>query len=120
MTEAALSEKNSDAPAGNYVAAAKLVDLEDDQGLFVELEGVQIVLFKTEDDGVHAIGNVCPHQGAPLAEGWYEQEECVVTCALHAWDFDVRTGQRVNGPESVPSYDTRIVNGIVEVALNNI
>jgi NAD(P)H-dependent nitrite reductase small subunit len=117
MTEPALSEKSLSASAGNYVVAAQLEDLEDDQGLFVEVEGVQIVLFRTEDDGVHAIGNVCPHQGAPLAEGWYEQEECVVTCPLHAWDFDVRTGQRVNGPETVPSYETRVVDGTVEVAL---
>ena len=117
MTESALSEKKPDASADGFVVAARLDELEDDQGFFVEVEGVQIVLFKSEDDDVYAIGNICPHQGAPLAEGWYEQEDCVVTCPLHAWDFDVRTGQHVNGPESVPSYDTRIVDDIVEVAL---
>jgi nitrite reductase (NADH) small subunit len=117
MTETAVSEKKPDATSVGFVVVAKLDELEEDQGLFVEVEGVQIALFKSEDDGVHAIGNVCPHQGAPLAEGWYEQEDCVVTCPLHAWDFDVRTGQHVNGPESVPSYDTRIVDGKVEVAL---
>ena len=86
-------------------------------GLFVEVESVEVVLFKTLDNDVYAIGNVCPHQGAPLAEGWYEQEDCVVTCPLHAWDFDVRTGRHLNGPESVPTYETRVVDGTVEVAL---
>ena len=117
MNEQALSEKSQRASSGSYVVVAQLKDLEDDRGLLIEVESVEVVLFKTEDNCVHAIGNVCPHQGAPLAEGWYEQEDCVVTCPLHAWDFDVRTGQHLNGPESVPTYETRIVDGIVEVAL---
>lgn len=117
MNGQASSEKSRPAPYGRYVVVAQLEDLEDDRGLVVEVESVEVVLFKTEDNCVYAIGNVCPHQGAPLAEGWYEQEDCVVTCPLHAWDFDVRTGRHLNGPESVPTYETRVVDGAVEVAL---
>ena len=117
MNEQALPEKSQRASSGRYVVVAQLEDLEDDRGLVVEVESVEVVLFKTVDNDVYAIGNVCPHQGAPLAEGWYEQEDCVVTCPLHAWDFDVRTGQHLNGPEAVPTYETRVVDGMVQVAL---
>jgi nitrite reductase (NADH) small subunit len=100
-----------------YVAVAELDEMEDDIGTLVEVDGVKIALFKFEDDTVSAIANTCPHQGAPLSEGWFDQEDGCVTCPLHAWDFDVRTGQRTNGPESVQSYKTRVVEGVVEVAL---
>ena len=98
-----------------FVAVAQLDEMEEDIGTLVEVNGVQIALFKLEDDTVAAIANTCPHQGAPLAEGWFDQDEGSVTCPLHAWDFDVRTGQRSSGPESVPSYETRVVDGVVEV-----
>ena len=100
-----------------FIAVAQLDDMEDDIGTLVEIDGVKLALFKFEDDTVSAIANTCPHQGAPLSEGWFDQDDGCVTCPLHAWDFDVRTGQRTNGPESVPSYETRVVDGVVEIAL---
>jgi nitrite reductase (NADH) small subunit len=42
------------------------------------------------DGQLHALGNVCPHRGAPLAEGWIEDGKLV--CPWHAWIFDLNTG----------------------------
>ena len=38
-----------------------------------------------------AVDGVCPHRGAPLAEGWLEGGNLV--CPWHAWSFDLHTGQ---------------------------
>ena len=87
-----------------FIPVAQLDDWDEDDGFCVTVEDQQIALFKISDDEVAAIGNICPHQGAPLADGFYDIDDCIVTCPLHAWDFDVRNGQRTNGPESVLSY----------------
>ncbi|MFQ5661388.1 MAG: nitrite reductase small subunit NirD [Gammaproteobacteria bacterium] len=99
----------------NYIKVAELSDLQEDQGLFVQLDEKPIALFKVGEDEVCAIGNICPHQGGPLSEGFYDKDECMVTCPLHAWDFDVRTGKHVGGTESVPSYQVRLVDNTIEV-----
>lgn len=51
--------------------------------------GVSFCLANLEGK-LHATGNVCPHRGAPLAEGWIENGKLV--CPWHAWTFDLNTG----------------------------
>ena len=101
-----------------YRAVARLDEVPEDEGVCVELDGRRIALFR-DGDAVHAIDNVCPHQGAPLAEGFYE--DGVVTCPLHAWEFDVRTGRVRGGPERVRTFAARVTaDGAVEVSLEEI
>jgi nitrite reductase (NADH) small subunit len=38
----------------------------------------------------HAVNNVCPHRGGPLAEGHVEHGR--VVCPWHQWEFDLVTG----------------------------
>ncbi len=49
------------------------------------------------DGAYHAARDVCPHKGAPLSAGDLEGD--VVICPLHAWEFNVRTGECVSMPE---------------------
>ncbi|MHB1534240.1 MAG: Rieske (2Fe-2S) protein [Acidimicrobiales bacterium] len=42
------------------------------------------------------IANVCPHAGATLSDGPYE--DGILTCPAHGSRFDVATGERVRGP----------------------
>jgi nitrite reductase/ring-hydroxylating ferredoxin subunit len=39
----------------------------------------------------HALGNVCPHKGAPLSQGCIEDGKLV--CAWHGWEFALSSGQ---------------------------
>lgn len=75
------------------------------------------VLVLLENDGqVVAIFNECPHHGAEFTAGnrgpgWIE-------CPLHAWRFDVHSGYAPRIPGCrIPTFPTRIVDGIVEVEL---
>jgi nitrite reductase/ring-hydroxylating ferredoxin subunit len=83
------------------VRVAARGDVPDDAGLCVTVGDRQIALFDV-DGAIVAIGNVCPHQGAPLADGFYE--DGIVECPMHGWMFDVRTGRALNGTESVRTY----------------
>ena len=59
----------------------------------------------------YAIDNVCPHQGGPLGEGHLE-ENGVVSCPWHAWNFDIRTGQSPIDPDvKVRTFPVRVENG---------
>lgn len=58
------------------------------------------------DGQLYAIENTCPHQGAPLTDGWMDGP--IVTCSWHAWCFDVRTGKMTLGDFAmIPRFDVR-------------
>jgi nitrite reductase/ring-hydroxylating ferredoxin subunit len=71
------------------------------------------VLVAREGDHFYALRNVCPHQGADLAAGWFGGTSVpsqagqvvfgrsgeIVRCPWHNWEFDVRTGCSLHDPE---------------------
>lgn len=60
--------------------------------------GGQPILLAHLDDGWHAVHDTCLHRGASLAAG--PLEGGVVTCHLHFWSFDVRTGACTQVPSA--------------------
>ena len=76
----------------------------------------EIVVCHTRD-GVFAVDNTCTHAFARMSEGYLKGTRII--CPLHGATFDVRTGRVLGGPTPtpLPAYQTRVVNGIVEVAL---
>lgn len=64
---------------------------------------------------LYAIHNLCPHRGGPLGEG--DLDGFVLHCPLHAWPFDLRTGQCTLFSEArVRVFEVRVENGRVLVA----
>jgi len=49
------------------VRAAALTDLTPERPISVDLNGTRIALVRIGED-VHALGDVCTHQGGPLGE----------------------------------------------------
>src|SRR5262245_23195661 len=64
-------------------------------------------------DGVHAIDDLCPHQGYPLSQGTCNGG--VLTCEWHNWKFELATGDCTFGGEAVRRYPTRIEGGRVHL-----
>jgi nitrite reductase (NADH) small subunit len=58
-----------------------------------------VAVFRTADDQVFALDDRCPHKGGPLSEGIVHGTS--VTCPLHAWVFDLSTGQAQGADEGV-------------------
>ena len=80
----------------------------------VEVAGVGVVLYRNGDD-VLAVGEHCPHLSAPMADGWIDRGQIV--CPWHGSRFACESGMVQRGPATaaLPSYPTRVRNGIVEV-----
>jgi nitrite reductase/ring-hydroxylating ferredoxin subunit len=67
-------------------------------------------------DRFYAINNYCPHQGGPLCLGrtkpWVSssgpgefvlgEEEALLACPWHGWEYDLATGQSFLGPGGPP------------------
>lgn len=80
----------------------------------VEADGAAVLLLR-HDDGIHAIGAVCPHLGGPLDEGKIEGE--TVTCPWHGSVFCLQDGKLLHGPATAPvtRYEVRVTNGKIEL-----
>jgi nitrite reductase/ring-hydroxylating ferredoxin subunit/uncharacterized membrane protein len=73
------------------------------------------VLLLREGDRLHALWARCTHECGPLAEGRFADGN--VTCPWHGSTFRLADGKVVRGPAaaSQPVYETRIVDGKIEV-----
>lgn len=72
----------------------------------VQVHHKPIAVFNVEGR-FHAIYNICPHEGGPLAEG--RLKGCVVHCPWHDLAFDIRNGQATDGGGyCVGSYDVKV------------
>jgi 3-phenylpropionate/trans-cinnamate dioxygenase ferredoxin subunit len=95
------------AMADEFVAVAKTTDLLPGQMKWVAVDGERRVLANVEGT-FYAISDVCGHRNAPLSRG--KLEGYLIECPLHFAQFDVRTGELVNGPVStaVAVYKVRV------------
>lgn len=99
---------------GSWVEALRLDELPTDgTGISVQVGRLAIALFRTED-GVHAIGDTCPHAGASLGAGVCLGHE--VTCPAHGMHFSLVDGTCTDGlPERVVPHPVRVHEGWVLV-----
>ena len=99
-----------------FFTVAKTGDVPQGEGRAFEVGDRTIAVFNC--DGVYsAIDDQCPHMGASLAAGYLEN--CTVTCAWHAWRFDVRDGTWCDNPRvSIDSYPTRVVGDEIQVGIS--
>jgi len=61
------------------------------EGRNFEVLGEKIAVFRTRSAELFAVQASCPHRGGPLADGLLGGTTLI--CPLHAWRFDVSTGE---------------------------
>jgi nitrite reductase [NAD(P)H] small subunit len=64
------------------------------EGRSVTVAGRRIAVFRLPD-GFVALDATCPHAGGPLSDG-IVADSCV-SCPLHGWRFDLRSGAPAGG-----------------------
>lgn len=95
------------------------------------VERTAIVLVRARDGGLYALRDVCPHKGPCLSAGMidrsckgeeageyvFEEEQEVLRCPWHSWEFDIRTGCSVFAPDRVKvrTYGVTVEDGQVYV-----
>ena len=78
----------------------------------VRTSGKEIGIFRTDDDRVFAINNLCPHKKGPLSQGIVFGE--TVQCPLHNWKISLVDGKAEAPDEGeTPCYQTKIEGDIV-------
>lgn len=73
----------------------------------IEKDGEAICVARIGDE-VFAIGDTCSHSDASLAEG--DITDYKIECWLHGAEFDLRTGEALTPPASIPvaKYSVRV------------
>lgn len=73
-----------------------------------------VALFRTAGDQVFAIDDTCPHKKGPLSEGIVHGTS--VTCPLHNWVFDLKTGLAQGGDQGqVATFEVKVENGRIHM-----
>ena len=95
------------------IRAGNAQDLPPGTRKTVELpEGRELALFNVDGE-FYAIDNICPHKGAPLAEGTLCEH--VLECEWHGWQFDVRTGDCLTVTEKIQTFEVVVENGAIRI-----
>ncbi len=100
------------------VEIGDLDTLPRERGIRVTVGERKVAMFRIGDD-VYAIGDVCSHAEASLAEGEVFGTE--VECPRHGSEFDMTTGEPGSLPatQPVPTYNVTIEEGVVFLHLED-
>ncbi|TFD89163.1 non-heme iron oxygenase ferredoxin subunit [Cryobacterium serini] len=92
-----------------------LDELEVNQAVKVEIDGVAIALVRDAAGDVFAIGDTCTHGDISLSEGFVEGQ--TLECWAHGSMFSLTTGKPLSLPayDPVPVYNVELIDGFVFV-----
>ncbi len=93
--------------SNNWIKIAQVDDIPDDDVIGVNLNEMNIALYKYEGQ-VFATDNVCTHGQAYLSDGFLEDGE--IECPLHQGKFCIKTGKTLCEPltEDLKTYTARV------------
>jgi 3-phenylpropionate/trans-cinnamate dioxygenase ferredoxin subunit len=105
-------------PEARFRRAACDAEIREHALYGIDLDDVPVLLVRLRDV-IHALGRICTHEYADLADG--ELEDGCVVCPLHGSKFDVVTGQALTLPAFLPEpvYEVLVEDGIVYVATDS-
>lgn len=96
-----------------YHRAASVSEIAPGTGKTVEVNAQEIALFNYHGE-FYALSDICPHRGAPLAEGFLEAGK--VFCPWHCFDFNLQTGACTIVPSlCVQTYEVKVEGDAVFV-----
>ena len=84
---------------GEFLPAMKASDLSEGSISTVDLKGKHILLSRIGGE-VSAVSGICTHQETDLGLGFVIEDRIV--CPLHLSQFELKTGQVINPPATVP------------------
>ncbi len=98
-----------------FAEIAPLSELQEGKGSVHRLGDDEIALVRLENR-VFAFVNVCPHQHTRLVDKYGGQIAGEnLTCPMHGWTYELRTGKCVNQSGKLRMLEVRIENGVVFV-----
>lgn len=100
-----------------FVPVAGIEDIPVEGSKAFDVSGHNVLVCHSEM-GFFAIRNRCSHQGLELEGGMIKQ--CFLFCPHHSARFDLRDGSTKGKltQESIPTYEVRVVDGMIEVSVD--
>lgn len=96
----------------NWIEIGPLSEIPQRGARIIRRQGGDIAIFRTSSDEVFALDDSCPHKGGPLSQGIVH--DCRVTCPLHNWVLELKTGEAVAPDEGrVATHQVKLRDGIV-------
>jgi len=108
-----------------------LAELEPGQMRSAEVNGIALVVVRTQNGGVHVLRDRCSHEGAKLSNGrvfetvdsgegggyTLSRDQFVIRCPWHGYEFDVVSGRCLADPSRARAraYPVTIEDGIIFV-----
>ena len=98
------------------VDVGSVTDLPERGARCVRIGATTVAVFRTSGGGIFALRDQCPHRGGPLSQGIVHGTR--VTCPLHDWVIDLKTGKATGVDEgSTPTFTVRVIDGRVVLEL---
>jgi 3-phenylpropionate/trans-cinnamate dioxygenase ferredoxin subunit len=99
---------------GEFFAALESSKLSEGSMVAVDLQGRHLLLARIAGQ-VLAVSGTCTHEESDLGLGFLIEDR--VVCALHLSQFDLRTGQVLNPPATLPlqNFNVKIQDGTIFV-----
>ena len=109
-----MSETSS--PAGTRLELCAIDDVDPGSALKVEAGDLTLAVFNV-DGTFYVTDDQCTHGPGSLSEGYLD--DCVIECDFHQGQFDVRTGEPVLAPCTIPvkTYAVTVENDKVYVTV---
>jgi len=103
----------------NWIEIAPLEEIPRQGSRIVKTKDYNIAVFRTVQDEVFAIKDVCPHKQGQLSQGIVHGKK--VTCPLHNWIISLESGEAL-GPDvgCTNVFAAKIDEGIVNIQLDSI
>jgi nitrite reductase/ring-hydroxylating ferredoxin subunit len=98
----------------NFVPVARTDEFPPNARKTVVVGNYEIALFNV-DGRIFAVENTCPHQGAPLVDGWVAGG--CVTCPWHGWTFELASGKMTLGDyATIETFEVQIKGATISVS----
>lgn len=86
------------------------------EGREFDVGGARVAVFRSRNGSIYATQASCPHRAGPLADGLLGGS--ILVCPFHAWRFELKTGQAVQGDCDIRTYPVELDdNGNVILSL---
>ncbi|HEY4041002.1 MAG TPA: Rieske 2Fe-2S domain-containing protein [Rhodopila sp.] len=101
--------------SADFIKVAKVSEIPEGE---MKIVFNNLAVVANSEGNFHAFGNICPHAGGPIGEGWLDG--CVVECPWHAGQWDITTGKALTplATADIPLFEVRVVDEDVEVRLS--
>lgn len=101
----------------NWIVVGQLEEIPKQGSRVVKTKDFDIAVFRTVNDEVFAIKDVCPHKQGQLSQGIVHGKK--VTCPLHNWTISLESGEAFGPDEGCTNvYPAKVESGFVSINLD--